>query len=659
MNLSTMEKVILCLLILGAFAVFGLSLYRRFLMVRLGKPENRFDRIPERFLYLIKTIFAHTLVLRDWYPGIMHFMIFWGFMGLSFGYVEMYGQGFNPSFQLPVLGQEPIRPYFLLFKDIFGALAILGVLIAAWRRYVQKPERLTASAEAAVILGLIFSVVTVGFITDGLKLAIEGNDPLASWSPVALAVSRLFSGVPAGLLIVYYKIGWWLHLCLILGFLIFIPLSKHLHLLACPVNEFFRNLKPRGEMTPIDIEKAETYGIDKIEDYSWKHLLDLMTCTECGRCQDACPAHLTKKPLSPKAVILDLKHHLFEKAPLLLKAPAENKEGGKNMIGEVIEEDAIWSCTTCASCVEQCPVLIEQFPKLLEMRRNLVLMQSRFPKEVTLCFKNMENNGNPWGIGWASRADWARDLDLEKLSPGDQVDVLLWVGCAGSFDERNKKVATSVVKILKASGVSFGFLGEAEKCCGESARRLGNEYLFQMLAQENISLLNGIKFREIVTICPHCLNTLANEYGQFGGKYRVRHHTSFMADLLERKALKLSGSLSKTVTYHDSCYLGRYNGLYEAPREVIASIPGVRLRELPRNRSKSFCCGAGGGRMWMEETLGTRINSMRTDEVLKLEPETVVTACPYCLTMMEDGLKEKNSESLPARDVAEILCEAL
>lgn len=659
MNLSLLEKVILCLCILGAFAVFGVSLYRRYLLVRLGRPENRFDRIAERFIFLIRTIFAHTLVLREWYPGLMHFMIFWGFLGLSFGYIEMYGQGFNPGFQLPILGMEPIRPWFLLFKDVFGALAILGVLIAAWRRYVQRPERLTASSEAAIILGLIFSVVTVGFITDGLKLAIVGNDPLASWSPVASAVSRLFSGGSPNLLSTLYHVGWWLHLCLILGFLIFIPLSKHLHLLACPVNEFFRNLKPRGEMPPIDIERAETYGIAQVEEFSWKSLLDLLTCTECGRCQDACPAHLSRKPLSPKKVILDLKHHLFERGPDLLKAVAKDEKEVQKMIGEVIDEDAIWACTTCASCVEQCPVLIEQFPKLLEMRRNLVLVQSRFPKEVTLCFKNMENNGNPWGIGWAGRADWAKDLDLKKLKAGDEVDVLLWVGCAGSFDERNKKVAASLVKILKASGVSFGFLGEAEKCCGESARRLGNEYLFQMLAQENIATMKEIKFREIVTICPHCMNTLICEYPQFGGNYSVRHHTSFIADLLERKALKLSGSLPKTVTYHDSCYLGRYNGFYEPPREVIASIPGARLKELPRNRSKSFCCGAGGGRMWMEENIGTRINSLRTEEVLKVKPEMVATACPYCLTMMEDGLKEKNAESLPARDIAEIVCQVL
>ena len=505
------------------------------------------------------------------------------------------------------------------------------------------------------------------FIDRGIMMNLHKDSSLAinaTYIPVSNFAAGILAGVSSETL---HKVFWWAHNLVILIFLIYIPHSKHLHLLGSIPNIFFRSFRPKVELSKLDLEdeSRETFGITKIEEFTWKQLLDLYACTECGRCQVNCPAYLTKKPLSPWHLIHDLKEHLKKKAPLLLKknSKEENQENEpkiltKKLVGEVITDDVIWSCTTCMGCQNACPVFIEHIHKIIDMRRTLVLDDSSMSQEVQRCFTNMENNSNPWGIGFSARADWAKDLEVKIMGEDSSVDYLLWVGCAGSFDDRNKKVATALVKILKAANISFAILGTEEKCCGETARRMGNEYLAQMLIQENVEILKGYNVKKIIALCPHCMNSFKKDYPQFGGNYEVIHHSVFIQELLKSGKIKLQIPLNSTMTYHDSCYLGRHNDIYNPPREILKSVEGIKLIEMDRWGEKSFCCGAGGGRMWMEEHLGTRINETRTEDALKTGAEKICTACPYCLTMFEDGLKAKQKE-LKVMDVAEVIEQSL
>ena len=417
-------------------------------------------------------------------------------------------------------------------------------------------------------------------------------------------------------------------------------------------------------LAPItDFETRETYGVANIPEFTWKQLLDLDACTRCGRCQDRCPAYLTEKPLTPKKLIQDLKNHLQKERPMLLgNGNGKEARALTPIMGNAITDDELWSCTSCMSCMEQCPVFIEQVPKVVDLRRYLVMMESSFPPEVAGVFKNMEVNSNPWGIGLAKRGDWAKALGVKILSESEDkdIDVLYYVGCSGSFDDRNKKVAASFVQILQAAGVRFGILGAEEKCCGDSARRMGNEYLFQQLAQENIAAMQQYGVKTVVTTCPHGYNIIKNEYPQLGGVFQVYHHTEFIARLVAEGRLKLTNTINQKLTFHDSCYLGRYNSIYDQPRKVMATIPGITLHEMDRNRERSFCCGAGGGRMWMEEHLGTRINHSRFEDAVKTKADMIGTACPFCLTMLEDATKDKEmEESIRVRDVAELVLESM
>ncbi|GAW93114.1 heterodisulfide reductase-related iron-sulfur binding cluster [Calderihabitans maritimus] len=653
------------LLMLVAFAVFGYGVYQKSRYWRLGKQENRFDNIGERIKTVLVHAFGHKRILREAYPGIMHFAIFWGFVIFFLGTLVVALQA---DLGLEIYhGSLYLGLSFLL--DIFGIAAIVGVLMALYRRYILKPERLDTNLDDGISLLLILAILVTGFILEGLRIAATG-DPWAAYSPGGWALAAVFSGLATGVQSGLHKFFWWFHLLLAFGFIAYIPYSKLFHIITTPANQFFASLRPKGELDKLDLEdeEAESFGVEKLEDLTWKDLLDTEACTRCGRCQDNCPAYLTQKPLSPKQMIQDLKAHLYEKGRILLpqkqgvdsgagetEAAVAGEAAGRQLIGEVIEEDAIWSCTTCRSCMEQCPALVEHVPKTIGLRRYLVLMESKFPSEVQLVFRNLENNANPWGVGWANRADWAKELGVKVLSENDSAEILYWVGCAGAFDDRNKKVAAAVVKLLQAAGVNFGILGTEEKCCGESARRIGNEYLYQMLAEENVEIMKNYGVKKIITHCPHCYNTLKNEYPQFGGDFEVVHHTEFIAQLLAAGKLR-AGEADVTVTYHDSCYLGRYNDVYLAPRQVLQSIKGLRLVEMERNHERSFCCGAGGGRMWMEETLGSRINEMRTDEAIATGAEWVITNCPFCLTMLEDGLKAREkSENMKVMDIAELL----
>ncbi|MDO9211408.1 MAG: (Fe-S)-binding protein, partial [Deltaproteobacteria bacterium] len=538
----------------------------------------------------------------------------------------------------------------------------VGLILAFYRRYVKKPDNLTYDTTVGNLIALLFllGIFGLGFCVEGLRIA-RTQPGWAGWTPIGWVFSQFFSGMGDANQILLHRLLWRLHLFLVLGFVAFIPYSRMLHIFTGPANVYMRQLTSKGALPPIrDFETAETFGASKLEDLTWKQLFDMDACTRCGRCLDHCPAYQSGKPLAPKKNWDSIRAHMEEKGALIRKGKDPEAEGGKKLIGDVISEDVIWACTNCLACAMVCPVFIPCMDKFLEMRRYLVLMESRFPSEVQLVFRNMENNNNPWGVGSGLRADWAKGLELKTLAEDGEVDFLFWVGCAGSFDDRNKRVATSLVKTLRASGAKFSFLGTEEGCCGDSARRIGNEYLYQTLVQANIEVLNNYGVKKILTMCPHCFNTLKNEYPQFGGNYEVMHYTEFLADALTSGKLKLTKPIDKAVTYHDSCYLGRGNEIYEAPRTILRAIPGLRLVEMERSGVRSFCCGAGGGRMWMEEKIGTRINQMRTEQAVQTKAESVGTACPYCLTMLGDGIKEKGlEESMTSFDLSELVEKAM
>ncbi len=666
-------RSLMYLLMVISMAIFAWGTYSRIKLWRIGQKEERLDNLGLRIKSLVKYGFGHKRILKDSFSGFMHLIIFYGFLMLFIGTAIVAVQA---DFGLPLLYGK-FYLFFSLTLDLFGIVALIGILMAAYRRYVKKVDRLENVTDDAISLTLIFLILITGFMLEGLRMYAT-SDTWSGWSPVGLLFANLAEVVLGNRTLAgsVYQIFWWGHLLLAFGFIAYIPYSKLFHILISPANQFLRSFAPKGALVTIDLEDEdiETFGVANIEEFTWKQLMDTDACTRCGRCQDNCPAYLSGKPLSPRKVIQDLKAHLEEKGSILSKLnqgtnsekeiPAEtaatdeavNDILNKSLIGDVISEDTVWSCTTCRSCEEQCPVFVEQIDKTVDLRRNLVLMESSFPPELQATFRNMENNGNPWGVGWANRADWAKELEVPLAEEGEEIEVLYWVGCAGSFDERNKKIASSVVKILQQANIKFAILGTEEKCCGDSARRLGNEYLFQSLAQENIEVLNQYRFKKLLTHCPHCFNTLQNEYSQFGGNYEVIHHSDYIQELIQTNKIQLKEELPCKVTYHDSCYLGRYNDIYSSPRSILKAVPGVELVELNRSRENSFCCGAGGGRMWMEENLGERINVMRTKEAFEKESEIISTACPFCLTMFEDGVKELDSDSsIKVLDLAEIV----
>ena len=641
------------ILLLVVAVVFVYGFYRRYRLWMVGKPEQRTDQPKERLKSVWAYVFGHKRMLRDTYPGWMHLLIFYGFL-LPFVIVVIT----QANFTLPKVLALPLS---LLF-DLVGTLGVIGILLAAYRRYVQKPENQTYDSGLGNLIALLvlLGIFGLGFCIEGLRIARSQPDWVA-WSPVGWVFSQFFGGLSEPNQVLLHRLFWRLHLLLVLGFIAFIPYSRMLHILTGPANVYFRSLVPKGELPPIrNFETAETFGVSKLEELTWKQLFDMDACTRCGRCLDHCPGAVTGKPLAPKKNWDSLRAHMEERLALRRRGIDPDGEGQKKLIGDALPEDVIWSCTNCLACAMVCPVFIPCVDKFLEMRRYLVLMESRFPQEVQLVFRNMENNSNPWGVGLGLRADWIKGLNVKTMAEDSEVDFLFWVGCAGSFDDRNKKVATSLVKILKTLGLKFSILGTEEGCCGDSARRIGNEYLYQTLVQANVEVLKNYGVKKILTMCPHCFNTLKNEYPQFGGKYEVVHYAQFLAELLAQGKLKLIKPIDKVITYHDSCYLGRANEVYEEPRKVLRAIPGLKMVEMERNHIRSFCCGAGGGRMWMEEKLGTRINQERTHQALKTQAQMVGTACPYCLTMLGDGIKEKGlEESLTAVDLAELVEQSL
>ena len=668
------------LIFIAAIYFFVVTVKKLYRILLLGQPEDRFDQIGRRLEGVITFVLGQRRVVRE-PSGWGHFFIFWGFVIITVGSLETFGVGLYHGFAYWKILGKPLTAVLYLLQDLLCAGVIVALYYALHRRFVVKPERLrfrdqqAANLDASIIIGMILVLIVLLFGARAVEYRLAQIEP-GHYFPLTAFISVILSVPFAWLseqrLLGWYSFFWWGHTLLILGFLVYIPFSKHLHILGAIPNVFFRRFKPVGELTKLDLEdeSVETYGVSKIEEFTWKQNLDLYACTECGRCSENCPANLTGKPLSPKETIHNLKKHLLAKGKLLLEQ-VEAKEGqstageaeelSKAMVGEVCLNDEIWSCTTCGNCMEHCPVFIEHIQKYVDMRRYLVLMESNFPPEVQTVLRNWETNSNPWGIAFATRGDWAKGLEVKTLAENPEVEYLFYVGCTGSFDERGKKVTNAMIRLLNQAGVSFGILGAEEKCCGETARRIGNEYLFQTMATELAETINGYGIRKIITTCPHGYNCLKNEYPQFGGNWEVYHHTEFLAKLLKEGRLTPRRGIDKRLTFHDSCYLGRYNEIYEEPRSLLKAIPGLRLQEMERHRNKSFCCGAGGGRMWMEETLGDqKINEARADQALALDPEVIAVSCPFSTIMFEDGLKARDKEeTVKVYDIAEMLVQAL
>ncbi len=665
---------VLFAVVLAATVVFFLVTASRrvqLLLIGAGAPDDRFDRPFRRLWHVVEYGILQRKMWRDPYAGLYHILIFSGFVVLTVRTTSLVLEGLSPSAALPFLSTGFWEAYLLL-KDVVLVTTLAGVLLALGRRHLFRKERLDPSFDADLIL-LLIALLMVTDLTAGAARDALSPANVPGWEPLTFFLSKNLSGYSSSFLQAVYFSSWWIHLLAIFFFLNYLPFAKHFHVITALPNLFFAKLDAPGKMSTVDIEKAAeagVFGVSKIEDFSWKQKLDIFTCTECGRCRENCPTHLTGKPLTPKGFTVDLRHALYTDAPALLDAAtgfaggkkAKDLEERKALIGGWISEETIWACTTCRYCEHACPVGITYVDKITDLRRHLVLERSEFPKEAQTAFNGMERQGNPWNLAAADRGAWVKELPFPVLTMAEAgasgVEVLFWVGCAGSYEDRGKKVSRALATLLHEAGVTFAILGSEETCTGDAARRLGNEYLFQTLAQQNVGTLNGYGVKKIVTNCPHCFNTLSREYPDFGGRFEVVHGTELVAKLIEEGRLDFSTRIEKTISFHDPCYLGRHNDVYDAPRAVLSAIPGLALKELPRSRDAAVCCGAGGGRMWLDEKIGTRINQMRFAEIEACGTEAVGVSCPFCMVMVANAKTELSGTTEPF-DILELAASAL
>ncbi|UFT99263.1 (Fe-S)-binding protein [Radiobacillus kanasensis] len=688
--------------------LFAKVVYHRYLYVKLGQPVTMEKQLKERFKTAVVQVLGQQKLLKDKKSGIMHVVIFYGFIILQFGALDIIVKGLGAK-GLPIPGYH----VFGLIQEITVFLIFLAVGYAAYRRYGEKLARLKRGWKPSIVIFLIFSLMFTVLFTLGFERIIHDMD--FSWyAPVSSMIAAAFSGVGTTAATVFFYIFWWAHLLILLSFLIYVPQSKHFHLMVAPINILLRKTEPVGKLTSLDLEdeEAESFGVGKIEDFTQKQMIDFYACVECGRCTNVCPASNTGKILSPMHLIAKLRDHLTEKGAVLTsKSPwvpayafsesgshsfqhpdggldtnwssdsitnieptislqkmlwstGEKKAEDMNLIGDVMTGEEIWACTTCRNCEDQCPVGNEHVDKIIDLRRHLVLMEGSVPQEGQRAMQNIERQGNPWGINRNDRAKWTEDIDgipVPTVKENPDFDVLYFVGSMGSYDNRSLKVSRAFARLLNEAEVNFAILGNEEKNSGDTPRRMGNELLFQELCMENIATFQKYNVKKIVTACPHTFNTLKNEYPEFGLEgVEVLHHTELLDQLVKQGRLSPQYELNERITYHDSCYLGRYNNIYDQPRDILRAIKGVEVVEMDRSRENGMCCGAGGGMMWMEETAGKRVNIARTEQALEVNPTIISSACPFCLTMLEDGTKSKEvEERVRARDIAEILEEAV
>ncbi|MGY4110257.1 MAG: hypothetical protein C6W54_12060 [Bacillaceae bacterium] len=676
-----------------AVYLFIYLIQTRIAYIKLGKKEEFDGKVKERFERIWVNVFGQKKLLKDKKMGWVHVIFFYGFILVQFGAIDFILKGLIPGSHLPF---GPLYPIFTFFQEIVTLLILVAVVAAFYRRYIEKLVRLKRGFKSGLVLIFISGLMLSVLLGNGMYMIWRGYERSFS-EPVASSAAFLLGFVgETGAAVIFY-VFWWVHLLILLTFLVYVPQSKHAHLIAGPANVFLSRLSNPGKLEKIDFEDETqtSYGVGKIEDFRQTQLLDLYACVECGRCTNMCPATGTGKMLSPMDLIIKLRDHLTNKgAAITSKSPwvpalaFQNTMGNQlalqslqkgtgeaaaaldynpSLIGEVISEEEIWACTTCRNCEDQCPVMNEHVDKIIDLRRYLVLTEGKMNPDAQRAMQNIERQGNPWGLNRKDKENWRKSQEdvyvptvKELKKQGEEFEYLFWVGSMGSFDNRSQKIALSFAKLLNEAGVKFAILGNKEKNSGDTPRRLGNEFLFQELAASNIAEFEKYNVKKIVTIDPHAYNIFKNEYPDFGFEAEVYHHTELLAKLLKEKKLVPKYEVNETITFHDSCYLGRYNEIYDPPREILASIPGVKVVEMERNRETGMCCGAGGGLMWMEEDTGVRINVARTEQALAVNPSVISSGCPYCLTMLTDGTKAKEVENkVKTYDVAELLEKAV
>ncbi len=668
--LSSIEKVIFSLIILITIIAFFYPVYKRYLIIRQGQPLARRDKLGRRIGRMLSRVLLQRCSLRNerLLTGFIHAAFFYAALTFDTMTVNHTLEGF--STRLSLFGHGVARTVVSFMIDLMAVIVLVATLYFWGRRFLLRPQALrTTPLDSAIIYSFLMATTLSYLFFEACAATAHPEEIRLSF--LGPFLSRLFFGSSSSFINIgfFYRLSWWLHIVIVYAFIAYVPHSKYFHMFAGPINLIFHREKSPGEIDPLDFEKQEIYGVEKVIDLSWKDCLDSFACIECGRCQDTCPAYLSGKPLSPKMIIFNLEKHLLSSYQALRR---NEREKLPNLVPEIIKPEEIWTCTSCAACMHVCPVEIEHLPKIFGLRQSQVLMKSDFPSELHSFFRNLETNANPWGIGFSRRAEWAEKERVPRIADNPEAEILLFVGCAGSFDEAGQSIAKSIVKVLRQAGINFVILGEEEKCCGDSARRLGNEYLFQTLARMNLEAFSRYRIKKILTFCPHGYHTLKDEYPkllglfndipdkekEFLAKIEVVSHLEFLNSLIREKRLKFKPEERK-VTLHDSCYYSRHHGLTDEPRRLLKSIPGISLIELPRNREHSFCCGAGGGLMWTEEKLGERINRIRSKEIASVETKTVITTCPFCLTMLRDGLKEIGQEDYSVYEISQFLSTLL
>jgi len=669
-----MGPLAMLILVVAALALFTATMIRRIDVMRAAQPDNRLDNIPQRIKALIEIGFGQRKLLYERGPGWMHVAIFAGFLIVAFRTLTMILRGFDAEWRIPGINEG-----YLVIQN-FGELLVLGAVIYALiRRLVTRPARLKASTEAVLILCWIGVLMLTDLLGDAAKFNLPGEHVEQGWAWVATAMMPIFAGMSDGALHFWHHLNFWLHVGLVLAFLNYLPFGKHFHVLTALPAVFTERLTPSGKLDKLDLEKlmaegAESFGVGKVEDFSWRRILDMYTCTECGRCNHGCPTHNTDKPLHPRELITEERDHVYSISDQMAAMGRLKSKGNDAevkalsasierpvMPGGIIEEDVLWACTTCGYCMAHCPVQIDHIPNIIDQRRYLAMTEAKMPAALQNAMRGMETNSNPWNVSAQAREDWCQDLDVPKLRDHSEAEWLLYVGCAGSYDDRNQQVMKALVRCLKAAEIDFAILGTEEGCCGDATRRAGNEYLFQMQAQQNIQNMQKYGVKKVLTACPHGFNTIKNEYPDFGLEVeQVVHHSQLLRDLLKAGRLEVKAEAAKEITFHDSCYLGRHNDEYDAPREVLAAVSGLSMTEMARSKREGFCCGAGGARMFMEEDLGTRINHNRIEEVAATGAAEVCSSCPFCLTMLEDAVKETDRDGqIQVRDIAEVIADNL
>ncbi|KPL86406.1 (Fe-S)-binding protein [Ardenticatena maritima] len=648
------------------------GLYRRFRLYFQGKPDPRLNNWPRRLWNFLVGAVGQMRLARQTKPGLMHALMFWSFVVLFLGTVlATIDADIAEHFLHAKLLEGWLYRFYEVTLDIFGLLFFVGLGMAIKRRYIDGSVRLSYEWGWSVFLVSLFLINFTGFIIEGIRLQVMAP-AWASWSPVGYvfgAVLGAFNLSETALRHLHLA-TWMTHSVLVAVFWGILPYTPIAHIFTSPLNTIFTRADDRPQaLRPIpNMEEAESWGVGALADFTWTQLLQFDACTECGRCQMACPAWNSGTALNPKHLVMDIRNQMLAEGGMPYSAIGGFANGytnptvqpGAALVGEVIRDETLWACTTCRACVYECPVFINHVDAIVDMRRYLVMTEGRMPDTVSTALRNLERTGNPWGYAPSDRMKWAEGLDVPEIEEETEVDYLFWVGCAASYDNRNQKIARATVQLLQKAGVSFAVLGSRESCNGDPARRMGNEYLYQMMAEQTIGTLKKFRFKKIITICPHCFNTMGNEYKDFGGDFEVIHHSQLLADLVKEGRLKPEKPLNETITFHDSCYLGRYNGIFDAPREILASIPGVELREMERSRERGLCCGGGGAGVWMETHNNKRIEQIRLEDALAVNPNTVASACPFCMIMFDSGSKVMGLEDqLALRDVAELLAESV